>query len=155
MTSTDRRTTLPDGWILGYDEHGSAAGKPLLYFHSTPSARVEWSLFGNEALAESFDLCVVCGDRSGMGLSSFLPGRKILDRPANVSSLADRLGLDRFAVLGYSGGVPYALACAHEIPERLTSVGIAACVGPHEVPGLTHDLDPNVLWVRRLCANKP
>lgn len=116
---------------------------------------MEWSLFGNEALTESFDLRVICVDRPGMGLSGFLHGRKILDWPADVSSLADRLGLDRFAVLGYSGGVPYALACAHEIPERLTSVGIAAYVGPHEVPGLTDGLDPNVLRIRRLCADRP
>jgi pimeloyl-ACP methyl ester carboxylesterase len=155
MASIDRRTTLPDGRALGYDEHGPPDGEPLLYFHGTPSSRKEWLMFGNETLAERLGLRVVCVDRPGMGLSDFSPGRRILDWPADVGALADRLGLERLAVLGYSGGVPYALACALSIPERLAAVGIAACVGPHEIPGLTDGLDPNVLRVRKLCARTP
>jgi pimeloyl-ACP methyl ester carboxylesterase len=41
-----------------------------------------------------------------------------------VIALADDLGVARFAVLGYSGGGPYAASCALKIPERLTRVGI-------------------------------
>jgi pimeloyl-ACP methyl ester carboxylesterase len=50
--------------------------------------------------------------------------------PADVVALADRLGIDRFAVLGYSGGGPYAVVCALAIPERLTCVGIVSGAGP-------------------------
>ncbi len=47
-----------------------------------------------------------------------------------MAQLADALRIERFAVAGVSGGGPFALACAWRIPERLTSVGIFAGVGP-------------------------
>jgi pimeloyl-ACP methyl ester carboxylesterase len=46
-----------------------------------------------------------------------------------VLELADHLHLARFAVVGFSGGGPYAFACAYKIPQRLTACGIAAGVG--------------------------
>lgn len=70
-------------------------------------------------------------------------------------NLANELGFERFSVLGYSGGVPYALACALAISECLTSVGVAGCVGPHDVPGLTEGVDPNILRLRMLSVERP
>jgi pimeloyl-ACP methyl ester carboxylesterase len=44
-----------------------------------------------------------------------------------VQDFASSLGLERFAILGASGGGPYALACAKQIPkEKLTAVGVLA-----------------------------
>ena len=48
---------------------------------------------------------------------------------ADVMELADNLQLDRFSVVGFSGGGPYALACASKIPHRLIACGIVAGVG--------------------------
>jgi pimeloyl-ACP methyl ester carboxylesterase len=54
----------------------------------------------------------------------------------DVHALADRLGLDRFAVVGFSAGGGYALACAARMPERISTVGLACCEGPYDqVPG--------------------
>lgn len=64
-----------------------------------------------------------------MGLSTFKANRRLLDWPDDVVELADSLHLDRFAVVGFSGGGPYALACAYKIPQRLTACGIVAGVG--------------------------
>lgn len=44
-----------------------------------------------------------------------------LDWPDDVADLADELELDRFVVLGGSGGGPFAAACAFRIPARLTA----------------------------------
>jgi hypothetical protein len=41
-----------------------------------------------------------------MGYSDFQTNRRLLDWPADVGCLADTLGLDKFGVLGYSGGGP-------------------------------------------------
>jgi pimeloyl-ACP methyl ester carboxylesterase len=41
--------------------------------------------------------------------------------------LAEALGIDRFGVVGWSAGGPYAAACAALIADRLTGVGIGAC----------------------------
>ncbi len=43
---------------------------------------------------------------------------RILDWPDDVTELADALNVGRFAVLGISGGGPYACACAFKISER-------------------------------------
>ena len=61
-------------------------------------------------------------DRPGIGGSDPQPGHRIADWPADVTAFADALGLDRFGVIGWSAGVPYALACAAMIPERLSGV---------------------------------
>ena len=55
-------------------------------------------------------------DRPGYGLSDPRPGRRVADVAADVSALADHLGLERFAVFGASGGGPHALACAALLP---------------------------------------
>jgi pimeloyl-ACP methyl ester carboxylesterase len=101
-------------------------GAPIFYFHGSPSSSLEWDLFGGETLAKRLYIRVIVPDRPGLGHSEFQPERRIGDWPADVVALANQLTLDRFAVLGYSGGGPYAAACALKIPERLTRVGIVS-----------------------------
>lgn len=59
-------------------------------------------------------------DRPGFGLSTFKPNRTIRDFTTDIRFLVDHLGIDRFALIGYSSGGPYALACAASMPERVT-----------------------------------
>jgi pimeloyl-ACP methyl ester carboxylesterase len=80
---------------------------------------------------------IIAIDRPGYGLSDFRPRRKLLDWPDDAVCVADALGIARFAVVGGSGGGPYALACAHKIPERLTAVGIVSGFGPLDAPEAT------------------
>jgi len=68
--------------------------------------------------------------RPGFGRSSFQERRSFLDWPSDLVALTERLRIDRFAVLGASGGAPYALACAYRIPERLISGGVVSGIGP-------------------------
>lgn len=73
-------------------------------------------------------------DRPGYGFSNFQPKRRLLDWPQDVSELADALGIDRFAVIGFSAGGPYALSCAHQIPHRLIRVGVVDSAPPMYLP---------------------
>jgi pimeloyl-ACP methyl ester carboxylesterase len=75
-------------------------------------------------------------DRPGIGLSDACPRRRLLDWPHDVRQLADELALDRFAVLGWSAGGPFALACAYLIPDRLQAVGIMSGMSPLHWPGI-------------------
>lgn len=104
---------------------------------------------------DRYGLRVIAVDRPGLGGSDRQRGRRILDWPADVTTLADALGLGRFAVLGYSGGVPYALACAQLLPECVVTAGIVACVGPDEIAGLVAGLDAAVAKIRRTSRSRP
>ena len=135
-TSRESQTlSLHDGRRLGYAEYGDREGTPGFYFHGHPGSRLEPRLADEEAARAG--LRIIALDRPGYGLSEFQPGRTILAWPGDVAEAADRLGLDRFSVLGSSGGGPYALACAHDLPERVTKAGVISGVGPYEAPGAT------------------
>lgn len=120
--------TLPDGRRLGFAEYGDPGGRPLLAFHGTPGARQMIRVI--DRVARERRVRVIAPDRPGFGLSDFQPGRRLGDWPDDVSALADRLGLEQFAVAGVSGGGPYALACAWKIPARLEAVGVVSGMGP-------------------------
>jgi pimeloyl-ACP methyl ester carboxylesterase len=47
-----------------------------------------------------------------------------------VAALADHLGLARFALLGVSGGAPYALACAWRLATRVSACALVCPLGP-------------------------
>ena len=134
MTSTNssaktaQTLQLADGRSLGYAEYGSDDGKPLIYCHGLPGSRLEVAFLDQYARHAGVRLISI--DRPGMGLSTFQPGRSFLDWPAEVMALADHLQIGRFAVLGMSGGSPYAQACAYTIPDRLISCGIVSGIEP-------------------------
>jgi len=155
MPRLDQHIKLADGRKLGFDEYGVEDGKPVFYFHGTPSSRLEWRMLHSAAMLQELHLRLIAPDRPGMGLSSFAKRRRISDWPADVVSLADYIGLKRFAVLGYSGGGPYALACARSIPERLTRVGVASGAGPFDQPGLTDGISSGNLQYFQMVHDKP
>lgn len=126
MPKLDQQFQLPDGRRLGYDEYGSSDGKPLFYFHGSPSSRVESTLYINEELLLPLNVRLIAVDRPGMGLSDFQTNRRILDWSQDVIALANHLNMERFSILAYSLGGPYGLACAFAISERLHKVGVVS-----------------------------
>jgi pimeloyl-ACP methyl ester carboxylesterase len=149
----NRQITLRDGRRLAYAEYGDPQGRPLLYFHGFPSSRLEAAL--TDEAAAGLGIRAIAPDRPGIGLSDFQPGRRIGDWPAAVAELADALGLGRFAVLGVSGGGPYALACAAKIPERLAAVGIVGGLGPLDKAGATRGMSLLSRFFLRLFRRAP
>jgi len=155
MRGVARRLSLPDGRRLGYDDYGPADGVPVMLLHGTPSSRCGWYVFGSTSLADRLGLRVIAPDRPGLGLSTYQAGRHIVDWPADAAALADHLGLDRFAVLGYSGGGPYAAACALQLPERLTAAGIVGGAGPYDLAGVADEISPAILFLLTLARDRP
>lgn len=137
---SDQQIKLKDGRSLGYAEYGSPDGKLVVYIHGFPSSRLDWSIFDTGAVAVELKARVIAVDRPGMGLSDHKPGREILDWPDDVIELADALRVDRFAVLGISGGGPFAAACAFKIATRLSAAAIVCGMGPSEAPGAKEGL---------------
>src|SRR5260370_34619307 len=97
---------------------------PVFFFHGLPGARLQ--RYPDDAIAIASGARIIALDRPGLGLSSFQPGRKLLDWPGDVSELAGALSIDRFAAIGLSGGGPYMLARAYKIPWRLTSATVVS-----------------------------
>ena len=140
MTSTnpdlkneDRIMQLRDGRLLGYAEFGEPSGYPVFLFHGIPGTRRGAGLISGAAYRRGIRLIGV--DRPGIGLSTFQPHRTFLDWPHDVRELADALHLDRFGIVGNSGGSAYVAACGVIIPERLEFAGIISGMGPPEIPG--------------------
>jgi pimeloyl-ACP methyl ester carboxylesterase len=108
-------------------------------FHGAPGSR----LFVPPAdTPRELGIRLITFDRPGFGGSDRREGRTVLDTAADVASLADGLGVDRFAVLGLSAGGAHALACAVALGERVTDVAVACMPGPlDEVPGAWDALD--------------
>jgi pimeloyl-ACP methyl ester carboxylesterase len=60
----------------------------------------------------------------------------VADAAADVLAIADAYGLERFSVVGRSGGGPHALACAALLPERVTKAAVLVGLAPHGADGL-------------------
>ncbi|KAH7152887.1 Alpha/Beta hydrolase protein [Dactylonectria macrodidyma] len=139
MTTSARKNqtfTLPDGRTLGFAEYGEPDGAPVLYFHGYPSSRLQAGPV--HEVAHRRGLRFIALDRPGFGLSSPQPGRRLLDWPDDVRAFAEGMQLHRFAVLGLSGGGPFALACARALPrDMLAGVGLFAS-GPPWAAGAHH-----------------
>jgi len=68
--------------------------------------------------------------RPSYGGSSPRPGRDVASAAPDVAQIADALRIERFALMGASGGAPHALACAALLPERVTGVVCLASPAP-------------------------
>ena len=108
---------ISPGRQLAWNEYGDPNGFPVMYNHGWPSSRLQARL--THHLARERGLRIVAMDRPGMGRSTFEAGRTLDSWPGLIERFADALGIGKFAQLGVSGGGPYVLACAAQIPERL------------------------------------
>lgn len=124
--------TLRDGRILGYAEYGDPKGKPIFYFHGWPASRLQARIADKSAKTLRIRLLSI--DRPGFGLSTYQEKRTILDWSDDVGEFADILHIKKFAVMGVSGGGPYAAAIAYKIPQRLTRVGVVVGLAPTWIP---------------------
>lgn len=127
-----RRVEMPGGRVVGAVESGVLGGSPVLVFHPTPSSCLFVRQHADAALRTGVHL--VGFSRPGSGGSTMTsPGLRVVAEDA--LRVADAFGLDRFAVLGFSGGTPFAAATAALFPDRVTALGLCAAVAPWpEVP---------------------
>lgn len=128
---------LSGGRHLDYFEIGPADAPAVLYCHGTPGSRFELLLAQPALERNHVHMRLIGLNRPGYGASSFVPYQGFLPWAHLVDEATNWLGLDRFAVLGASGGSPYALACAYILPDRIDKVGIVAGVAPPDIPGMS------------------
>jgi pimeloyl-ACP methyl ester carboxylesterase len=120
----DDSVLLRDGRSVGYVDYGGPGRVPVLWCHGGPGSRFEPQGMVPAAGDAGFRLIGI--DRPGYGTSTLQPGRTIAGWVGDGLAVADRLGLERFLVVGVSTGGAYAFALAAQAPERVQGV-IACC----------------------------
>ena len=124
----------PDGRQLATKSYGDPDGKPVFLLHGTPGSRLGPRPRG--AVLHRLGIQLITFDRPGYGKSDRHNGRRVADAAADVLTIADAFGLDKFAVVGRSGGGPHALACAALMPDRLTRAAVLVGLAPQGAVGL-------------------
>lgn len=126
---------LPDGRRLAYSEYGDPkATQIIIHHHGIPSCRLDGETF-IEHLRCRPGVRMYVLDRPGIGCSDPYACKSFLNWPADLKCFADALKIEKFAVMGCSGGTPYALAVARAMPNRVTVVSIACPMAPLEAVG--------------------
>lgn len=138
---------LADGRTLVYEQFGDPDGTPVFFQHGTGDSRL--ARHPDEGLTSELGIRLLTVDRPGVGGSSPRPHRTLLEWAPDIEALADHLGVAAFAVAGWSGGGPHALAIAMALGDRVTQVALASSLTSFDQPGsrdLVENKDLRTLW---------
>ncbi|GAA0223984.1 alpha/beta hydrolase [Cryptosporangium japonicum] len=124
----------PDGRRLAVETWGDPNGSPVFLLHGTPGSRL--GPHPRDAVLYRQRIRMIAYDRPGYGGSDRSLGRVVGDAATDTAAIADAFGIDRFAVVGRSGGGPHALACAALLPERVTRAAALVTLAPPDADGL-------------------
>src|SRR5215208_6991530 len=135
VTETDLE--LGDGRTLhAYDTgaHDADGRLAVFWHHGSPNIGAPPEpLF---SAADRLGIRWVSYDRPAYGGSTPRPDRDVASAAGDASAVADALSIDRFALMGHSGGGSHALACAALLPERVLGVVVVAGMAPFDAEGL-------------------
>ncbi len=129
----------PSGRAIQVHETGGADGPLVIFHHGTPCDGLIPAGWIEHAATAGIRL--VSYDRPGYGGSDPQPGRSVASAIDDVAAIADALGVERFAVLGLSGGGPHALACAALLGDRVAAAAVLGTVAPFDAEGLNFFAD--------------
>jgi pimeloyl-ACP methyl ester carboxylesterase len=156
IPTDDHLLELEDGRNVGYATLGDLDGTPVFIGHGTPGSRL--------ALPPGLDdpqwirqqrLLFVGVDRPGYGSSDPWAEASLLDCAGDLVRVADALGLERFAALGFSGGAPYVLALGVLVPERLRGVAVVCGVGMLDRPGALEGMSEGSVEETKMAMEAP
>jgi len=120
-----------DGRQLTFAEWGNPKGFPVFALHGTPNSRLARH-YDTRKYVEA-GARVITYDRPGYGQSDRRAGRSVVDCVEDVASIADALGIERFAVTGASGGGPHSLAVAARLSGRVTRAACQVSPAPYDI----------------------
>jgi pimeloyl-ACP methyl ester carboxylesterase len=126
-----RDLQLPDGRRLVVHDAGSSGASDeltLIWHHGSPQTGA--LLDPLVASAATRNLRLISYARPSYGGSSPNRGRDVASAAADVAAIVDALDVDRFAVMGASGGGPHALACAALLSDRVIGAVCLASPAP-------------------------
>jgi len=134
MDETALPVPAPGDRLLMAAAFGPHDGNPVISLHGTPGSRLQPP--PDLTVLDRAGTRLITYDRPGYGGSTRHRGRRVADAAVDVAIVADAFAVTRFAVLGYSGGGPHALAAAALLPQRVTRCAAVASVAPMDAAGL-------------------
>lgn len=128
------KVQAPDGRQLAVESWGTPEGTPVFLIHGTPGSRNGPRPRG--IVLYRLGVRLISYDRPGYGDSSRHFGRTVADAAIDLKAIADHLGIERFSVVGRSGGGSHALACAALLEDRIDRVAALVSLAPSNAEGL-------------------
>jgi len=119
---------MPDGRTVRVRELGPIQGFPVVHLHGIPSSCLEFAHHA-PVLADR-DVRLISIERPGYGASDPGDFASVAAWVGDLEHVADALELDRFNLLGFSGGGVFALAGAAALPARVDRVSVVGCPAP-------------------------
>jgi len=114
---------------IGFAEFGDPQGRAIFWLHGTPGARRQIPMEAR-VYAEQRQIRLIGIDRPGIGSSTPYQYDTVFAFAEDLRTIADTLGIDKFEVIGLSGGGPYTLACAAAMSDRVVAAGVLGGVAP-------------------------
>ena len=114
---------------IGFAEFGNPQGRAVFWLHGTPGARRQIPTEAR-SFASRNNIRLIGIDRPGIGSSTPHQYENVLGFTDDLRTIADTLGINRFAVIGLSGGGPYTLATAAAMPDRVVMAAVLGGVAP-------------------------
>ena len=127
----DASLVLADGQVVEYWDGGDPNGPAVIFHPGTPVTRVLGRWGHESAVAAGVRLIAV--NRPGYGNSSTSREPSLLATGQGTAALAAHLGLEGYAVVGSSGGGPFAVATAVADPGSVRALGVVGGEGPWRV----------------------
>jgi pimeloyl-ACP methyl ester carboxylesterase len=125
---------VADGRRLSVEFSGHPQGSAVFLLHGMPGSRLGPRPRG--MVLHRLGVRLIAFDRPGYGDSDRHAGRQVADVASDVIAIADAYSIERFAVVGRSGGGPHALACAALLPDRVTRAAALVGLAPPSAEGL-------------------
>jgi len=119
--------TTAAGRRVRYLDTGAAGARAFVFFGglATSAGAFQLTEFAR-SLRESLGLRAISVERNGFGGTPFDPSLGYDDAVDDVVCVLAALAVERFAVVAFSGGAPFAAALAASVPGRVCSLHLAA-----------------------------
>jgi pimeloyl-ACP methyl ester carboxylesterase len=117
-----------DGRVVEFWDGGDPAGRAVVMHPGTPASRL-LGRWGHDA-AVAAGVRLVSISRPGYGGSTPTRAPSLMATGRDTAEFSAWLGLEEYAVMGISGGGPFAVATAIADPDAVRALAVVGGVGP-------------------------
>lgn len=126
MAKKVRRSFSQDLFI---QEFGPSEGTPLIFFHGFPGSHRQSAIL--DKWVNEFNLRVLSIDRPGYGFSPAMKNPDLREMMKHLEKELAQRKIDKFYLLGVSGGNPSAVTAAGFFGERVLALGSICGLAPY------------------------